>query len=99
MPDAPSSKPLTYASYLKIDELLALQEPRSGGPGEPAEHDETLFIVIHQVYELWFKQVLHELAHLQRSLEVSDAATALDTFKRTLTILKILVAQVDILET
>ena len=99
MPDAPSSKPLTYASYLKIDELLALQEPRSGAPGEPAEHDETLFIVIHQVYELWFKQVLHELAHLQRSLEASDAPTALDTFKRILTILKILVAQVDILET
>jgi len=99
MPDAPSTKPLTYASYLKIDELLALQEPRSGGPAEAAEHDETLFIVIHQVYELWFKQVLHELAHLQRALEANDAPTALDTFKRILTILKILVAQVDILET
>jgi len=42
---------LTYSSYLKIDELLALQEPRSQGP----EHDELLFIVVHQVYELWFK--------------------------------------------
>ena len=47
----------TYASYLKIDELLSLQQPRSAGP----EHDETLFIVIHQVYELWFKELLHEL--------------------------------------
>ncbi len=99
MPDAPSSKPLTYAGYLKIDQLLSLQEPRSGGPGEPPEHDETLFIVIHQVYELWFKQVLHELGHLQRALEADDAPTGLDTFKRVLTILKTLVAQVDILET
>jgi tryptophan 2,3-dioxygenase len=96
---APSSKPLTYASYLKIDELLELQRPRSGGPGKEAEHDETLFIVIHQVYELWFKQVLHELGYLQRALEGGDAATALDTFKRVLTILKILVGQVDVLET
>ena len=47
----------TYAGYLKIDELLSLQQPRSTGP----EHDETLFIVIHQVYELWFKELLHEL--------------------------------------
>ncbi|HLE84437.1 MAG TPA: tryptophan 2,3-dioxygenase family protein, partial [Thermoanaerobaculia bacterium] len=99
MSDAPSSKPLTYSSYLKIDELLSLQQPRSGGPGRAAEHDETLFIVIHQVYELWFKQVLHELAHLQRSLDADDGATALDTFKRILTILKTLVGQVDVLET
>ncbi|HUP42935.1 MAG TPA: tryptophan 2,3-dioxygenase family protein [Thermoanaerobaculia bacterium] len=97
--DTGSSKPLTYSSYLKIDELLSLQQPRSGGPGRPAEHDETLFIVIHQVYELWFKQVLHELTHLQRSLDADDGPTALDTFKRILTILKTLVGQVDVLET
>ena len=95
----PKQGPLTYASYLAIDELLALQRPRSGAPGHPPEHDETLFIVIHQVYELWFKQILHELALLQRSLEADDAATALDTFKRILTILKTLVQQVDVLET
>ena len=58
-----------------------------------------LFIVIHQVYELWFKQVLHELQALQRSLEDADIPSALATFKRILTILKILVAQVDVLET
>jgi tryptophan 2,3-dioxygenase len=92
-------KPLTYASYLAIDELLDLQRPLSGGPDRPAEHDETLFIVIHQVYELWFKQILHELGLLQRCLESDDAATALDTLKRILTILKTLVGQVDILET
>ncbi len=50
---------LTYGRYLKVPELLALQECRS----QPAHHDETLFIVIHQVYELWFKQVLHEVDH------------------------------------
>ncbi|MCX6533753.1 MAG: tryptophan 2,3-dioxygenase family protein, partial [Actinobacteria bacterium] len=54
-----SGAPLTYSTYLKIDELLSLQLPKSDGP----EHDETLFIIIHQVYELWFKQVLHELDH------------------------------------
>src|ERR1051326_4023228 len=51
--------PVTYSSYLKLDQLLALQEPRSDGP----EHDEMLFIVIHQVYELWFKELLHEFDH------------------------------------
>jgi len=94
-----SHKPLTYASYLQIDELLSLQRLRSGGPDRPAEHDETLFIVIHQVYELWFKQILHELGLLQSTLEGNDAATALDTFKRILTIMKTLVGQVDVLET
>jgi len=90
-----SPKPLTYASYLKVDELLALQQPLSEGP----EHDETLFIVIHQVYELWFKQVLHELRFLASAFRDGDAPRALATLKRVLTILKTLVAQVDILET
>ena len=85
----------TYNSYLRIDELLSLQTPVSEGP----EHDETLFIVIHQVYELWFKQVLHEVELLRRCLELNDAPRALSTFKRILTILKTLVGQVDILET
>ncbi|HKH45348.1 MAG TPA: tryptophan 2,3-dioxygenase family protein [Thermoanaerobaculia bacterium] len=85
----------TYSSYLRIDELLNLQTPASEGP----EHDEMLFIVIHQVYELWFKQVLHETDLLRRSLESNDAPRALSTFKRILTIFKTLVSQVDILET
>ena len=55
---------VTYASYLKVTELLALQVERSGGPDGP-EHDELLFIVIHQVYELWFKQLRHELRAVQ----------------------------------
>ena len=86
---------VTYNTYLKIDELLGLQQPRSDGP----EHDELLFIVIHQVYELWFKEILHELDRVRALLDVNDAARAQHTMKRILTILKVLVAQLDILET
>jgi tryptophan 2,3-dioxygenase len=92
--DARSSA-LTYARYLHIDELLALQKPRSEGP----EHDEMLFIVIHQVYELWFKQLLHEFDRVIDLLGSGDAVRAQHTLKRILTILKVLVAQLDILET
>ena len=59
---------LTYAGYLALDEVLGAQRPRSD------EHDELLFIVVHQVYELWFKQLLHELGHAQRLLEDGDTA-------------------------
>jgi tryptophan 2,3-dioxygenase len=90
-----SDRAVTYGSYLAIDELLALQRPRSAGP----EHDEMLFIVIHQVYELWFKEILHEIDQVMRWLDVGDAARAPHTMKRILTILKVLVAQLDILET
>ncbi len=86
---------LTYSKYLKIDELLDLQQPVSQGP----EHDEMLFIVIHQVYELWFKIMLHELDELKRNLEANAGPQALATLKRILTILKTLVAQIDVLET
>jgi tryptophan 2,3-dioxygenase len=87
--------PVTYSSYLKLDELLSLQQPISDGP----EHDETLFIVIHQVYELWFKELLHELDYLKTLLEKRDTPRALHTLKRVLTILKVVVAQIDVLET
>jgi tryptophan 2,3-dioxygenase len=87
--------PYTYTSYLRLDELLDLQTPASGGE----EHDEMLFIVIHQVYELWFKQVLHETDLLRRSFEGNDRPVVLATLKRILTIFKTLVSQVDILET
>lgn len=89
------NKPLTYLSYLRLEELLNLQQPRSAGP----EHDEMLFIIVHQVYELWFKQVLHELRHLRDRLGAGDSPGALAALKRILTILKTLVAQVDVLET
>jgi tryptophan 2,3-dioxygenase len=86
---------LTYASYLRVDELLSLQVPRSEGP----EHDELLFIVIHQVYELWFKELLHELDRVVSLLAAGDSHRAQHTLKRVLTILKVMVAQLDILET
>jgi tryptophan 2,3-dioxygenase len=85
----------SYAEYLKLDELLGLQCPQSEGP----EHDEMLFIVIHQVYELWFKEILHELDHLEELLSQNDGARGRHTLKRILTILKVMVAQLDILET
>src|SRR5690606_4953210 len=90
--------PLTYSSYLRLDELLALQTARSDGPDGP-EHDEMLFIIVHQAYELWFKQILHELARMQTLLAQDDAVRVRHTMKRVLTILKVLVAQIDILET
>jgi tryptophan 2,3-dioxygenase len=86
---------VTYSSYLKLDELLSLQQPISDGP----EHDETLFIVIHQVYELWFKELLHEIDYLSTLLRQGDATRSLHTLKRILTILKVAVAQIDVLET
>ena len=92
-PEGDRSQALTYASYLALDELLGAQRPRS------EEHDEILFIVVHQVYELWFKVLLHELAHLQRRLEDGSGSQALFTLKRVLTILKLVVAQIDVMET
>jgi tryptophan 2,3-dioxygenase len=86
---------VTYSSYLCVDDLLTLQRPRSEGP----EHDEILFIVIHQVYELWFKEMLHEIDYVRRLFEADDSYRAQHTLKRILTILKVMVAQLDILET
>jgi tryptophan 2,3-dioxygenase len=87
--------PLTYTNYLKLDRLLELQEPRS----RPAEHDELLFIVIHQVYELWFKLLLHELDKIKRDFTANDLFGAIATWKRARTVMKTLVGQLDILET
>ncbi|MDZ7720726.1 MAG: tryptophan 2,3-dioxygenase family protein [Balneolaceae bacterium] len=89
------SKSLTYTSYLKVKELLELQQPES----EPEEHDEMLFIIIHQVYELWFKQILHEFDKLRDELEAGETWASAKTMRRVLTILKTMVSQIDILET
>ncbi|HAW95751.1 MAG TPA: tryptophan 2,3-dioxygenase [Phycisphaerales bacterium] len=91
----PQADPITYASYLKVPELLDLQRPQSS----PEEHDEMLFIIIHQVYELWFKQMLHEGDLLKRHLIADKDELAFATLKRMLTILKTMVSQIDILET
>ena len=86
---------LTYSSYLAVDELLGLQRPLSEGP----EHDEMLFIIIHQTYELWFKQLIHEFTAAQQSLEDGDTHRSLAILGRIRTILKVCVTQIDILET
>jgi tryptophan 2,3-dioxygenase len=91
-PASPSER-VTYSSYLAIDELLAAQRPRTEHP------DELLFIVIHQVYELWFKQLLHEAARMQSCLADGAVTGAARAIERMLTILKTIVAQVDVLET
>src|SRR5262245_6425498 len=94
MADTPSPA-VTYASYLKLDELLSLQQPRSQGP----EHDEMLFIVIHQVYELWFKELLHEFDRVRLLLENAESHRAQHVLKRIRTILTVMVGQLDVLET
>jgi tryptophan 2,3-dioxygenase len=84
---------LSYGTYLHLDELLAAQVPLTD------QHDELLFVIIHQVYELWFKQILHEAARLQERLEAGDEAGALHSARRIAKILKTVVGQLDVLET
>jgi tryptophan 2,3-dioxygenase len=86
---------INYLSYLEVEQLLSLQHPRS----EPEEHDEMLFIIIHQVYELWFKLVLHELDRVKQNLSAGELYASIATFQRVRNILKTLVGQLDILET
>ncbi|HSZ38388.1 MAG TPA: tryptophan 2,3-dioxygenase family protein [Trebonia sp.] len=84
---------LTYSSYLRLDDLLSCQHPQT------ESHDELLFVIIHQVYELWFKQILHETALLQERLEAGNGGGALATARRIAKIFKTVVGQMDILET
>jgi tryptophan 2,3-dioxygenase len=86
---------LTYSSYLKLDQLLNLQQPRS----QPPEHDEMLFIIVHQAYELWFKLQLHEFEKIRQDFTDKHLYGAIATLKRTRTIMKTMVEQVDIVET
>jgi tryptophan 2,3-dioxygenase len=88
-----ATRPLTYGSYLHLEELLSCQHPLTG------EHDEMLFVVIHQVYELWFKQILHETRLMQRCLEDGNTAGSLHSARRIAKILKTIVGQLDVLET
>ncbi len=87
--------PLSYGSYLKVDELLALQQPLS----RPPHHDEMLFIIIHQVYELWFKQLLHEVDATMLALDRDDLPRAAKHFRRIHAIQRLIEQQVEILET
>ena len=63
---------LDYKGYLKLDELLSLQHPLA----DPANHDETLFIIVHQVFELWFRLILHEIDNLEGSLDRTTSSKA-----------------------
>ncbi|MFP3944449.1 MAG: tryptophan 2,3-dioxygenase family protein [Alphaproteobacteria bacterium] len=92
-----------YADYLRLHELLDLQRRESERQGSPA-HDEMLFIIIHQAYELWFKQILFELDLVQEIfsgpvVEDTDTGKIVHALDRVLAIQKLLVQQVDILET
>ncbi|HPE96735.1 MAG: tryptophan 2,3-dioxygenase family protein [Chitinophagales bacterium] len=100
-----SRQPVEYTEYLQLEKILHAQEPESFKEGTPA-HDEMLFIIIHQAYELWFKQIHFELDSAIRVMlqeEVNDNSPALQTIvhrtSRIVTILKVLVQQIDILET
>lgn len=86
---------LTYNDYLKIPELLKLQMPQS----DPAHHDELLFIIIHQVYELWFKLILHEMENAIRFMNERKVLRAHHFMKRVNEIMKLLVQQIHVLET
>lgn len=92
-PFGEAGRRLSYGSYLKVPELLGLQE------GMTEEHDELLFIVVHQVYELWFKVLLHELEAARDGLFAGDAFAALHCLKRVRVVERLLVEQLEVLET
>lgn len=93
--DTSRQKLLSYNSYLKVDELLGLQEFES----TPPAHDELLFITIHQAYELWFKQILFEMESIVTRLEINDVYEATRLLQRVLAIERLLVQQIHLLET
>jgi tryptophan 2,3-dioxygenase len=88
-------EPLSYNKYLRVPELIGLQECLS----DPAHHDELLFITIHQAYELWFKQVLHEIDAALSAMQADRAPVAARALGRVVEIEKLLVTQIHILET
>jgi tryptophan 2,3-dioxygenase len=93
-----------YADYLHLDQLLSSQVPLSGVDKDKPAHDEMLFIVIHQAYELWFKQILHELGSVvplfqAKSLDERQMLVVVSRLTRVVEIQRVLVDQLTILET
>lgn len=86
---------LSYGSYLKVPELLGLQKTLA----DPPQHDELLFIIIHQVHELWFRQLLHEVDAVIVRLDANDVLAAHRLIRRCIEIQRVLVEQVTVLET
>src|SRR5215813_12917408 len=95
LPSKQNAEQLTYSGYLKINELINLQHLHS----DPPQHDETLFIIIHQVYELWFKQLLHEVDTIIDRLNHDESLSAHRLIRRCIEIERVLVSQIAILET
>lgn len=95
MNDYGNNAPLSYNKYLRVPDLIALQDCLS----DPAHHDELLFITIHQTYELWFKQILHELDAAIAEMSEDRALAAVRSLRRIVEIEKVLVQQIHILET
>lgn len=90
-----SEAPLSYNKYLRVPELIRLQDCLS----DPSHHDELLFITIHQTYELWFKQILHEVDAAIEHMNQDRAVVATRAMRRVVEIEKVLVDQIHILET
>lgn len=95
--------PVYYGDYLQLEKLLGSQSPKSDEYGHHA-HDEMLFIVVHQAYELWFKQIIHELNSVlsmfrKDSIDEKNIGIAVSRLRRITTIQKILVDQLNVLET
>jgi tryptophan 2,3-dioxygenase len=90
-----SEERLSYGSYLQVPQLIELQKLVS----DPPQHDELLFIVIHQVYELWFKQLLHELDAVIAHLDADEPLGAHRLLGRCVEIERVLIAQIKVLET
>src|ERR1043165_934580 len=90
-----NNAPLSYNKYLRVQDLINLQDCLS----DPVHHDELLFITVHQAYELWFKQILHELDAAIQFMEDDRLPPATRALKRVVEIEKLLVNQIHILET
>ena len=93
--DYGKNNPLSYNKYLRVPELIDLQTCLSS----PAHHDELLFITVHQAYELWFKQILHEIDAAIALMKENQANEASQALRRIVEIEKLLIAQIHILET
>ena len=100
------TKNVHYSDYLQLDKILGAQEPESFKVGKLPAHDEMLFIIIHQTYELWFKQIQFEIDALLKTMRKpvlndnsADLQTVVHRLKRVVTILKVLVQQIDVIET
>jgi tryptophan 2,3-dioxygenase len=86
---------LDYKGYLKLDELLQLQQPLA----QPPSHDETLFIVVHQVFELWFRLLLHEIDKIFELLDAGDVIESERLIRRLTSIVRLFIPKLSVLET